>query len=55
MGNPATRSWLTRHLQLWHEKVPYDGLWLDMNEASNFCSGVQCVPDTANETAMYCE
>jgi hypothetical protein len=26
-----------------------------MNEASNFCSGTQCKPDTANETALYCE
>ena len=55
MNNTATASWLRKHLGNWHTKVPYDGLWLDMNEASNFCSGVQCKPDTSNETAMYCE
>lgn len=55
MNNTNTASWLRKHLGNWHTKVPYDGLWLDMNEASNFCSGVQCKPDTSNETAMYCE
>lgn len=55
MGNKATTAWLTKHLGNWHKSVPYDGLWLDMNEASNFCSGVQCKPDTTNETAMYCK
>lgn len=23
----------------WHEKVPFDGIWLDMNEVSSFCVG----------------
>jgi len=55
MNNKATNRWLKKHLQSWHDKVPYDGLWLDMNEASNFCSGTQCAVDTANETATYCE
>jgi alpha-glucosidase (family GH31 glycosyl hydrolase) len=55
LDNPATHSWLKAQLASWHAQVPWDGLWLDMNEASNFCSGTQCKPDTANETALYCE
>lgn len=31
-----------QQLQAFHEMVPYDGLWIDMDEASNFCTGDVC-------------
>lgn len=31
-----------QQLQAFHELVPYDGLWIDMDEASNFCTGDVC-------------
>jgi len=37
--NPSTASFWEEWLGKFHEKVPYDGLWLDMNEPSNFCDG----------------
>jgi alpha-glucosidase (family GH31 glycosyl hydrolase) len=48
-------SWLQAQLQAFYDQAPFDGLWLDMNEASNFCSGVNCKPDTADKAKMMCE
>lgn len=33
----ATTYWTTQ-LKQFHEMVPYDGIWIDMNEVSNFCN-----------------
>lgn len=40
--NPKTTDWWTTEVSDFHKKVPFDGLWIDMNEVSNFCSGTQC-------------
>ncbi|WIA20582.1 hypothetical protein OEZ85_004970 [Tetradesmus obliquus] len=53
LDNANTSRWLVDNLQHMYDKVPYDGLWLDMNEASNFCSGMQCKPNRRNKTATY--
>ncbi|KAI3733975.1 hypothetical protein L6452_13434 [Arctium lappa] len=42
--NPATVSWWGDEVRRFHELVPVDGLWIDMNEASNFCSGLCTIP-----------
>jgi alpha-glucosidase (family GH31 glycosyl hydrolase) len=36
------QMWIKAQLQRFFDQVPFDGLWLDMNEASNFCSGNKC-------------
>ncbi|KAM3685440.1 hypothetical protein ACJW31_11G117500 [Castanea mollissima] len=42
--NPKTVSWWGDEICRFHELVPVDGLWIDMNEASNFCSGKCTIP-----------
>ncbi|RWW57706.1 hypothetical protein BHE74_00035478 [Ensete ventricosum] len=37
--NPDGVSWWIDEIARFHELVPVDGLWIDMNEASNFCTG----------------
>ncbi|KAF7976546.1 hypothetical protein HWV62_6195 [Athelia sp. TMB] len=34
-----TQDWWTESLEGWQKILPYDGLWLDMNEPSSFCDG----------------
>ncbi|KAF6717623.1 Lysosomal alpha-glucosidase [Oryzias melastigma] len=38
-SNEVTHDWWFDSLQKFHDKVPFDGLWIDMNEPSNFLDG----------------
>uniref|UniRef100_A0A0D9UWE3 Galactose mutarotase N-terminal barrel domain-containing protein n=1 Tax=Leersia perrieri TaxID=77586 RepID=A0A0D9UWE3_9ORYZ len=42
--NPNGVSWWIDEVRRFHELVPVDGLWIDMNEASNFCTGKCEIP-----------
>lgn len=55
LAAPNIDSWIKGQLQRFYNEVPFDGLWLDMNEASNFCSGRACRSDPKNETATKCK
>ncbi|NXE56562.1 LYAG glucosidase, partial [Casuarius casuarius] len=39
--NPETREWWYDMVKDFHDQVPFDGMWLDMNEPSNFVEGSQ--------------
>ncbi|WIA23387.1 hypothetical protein OEZ85_000147 [Tetradesmus obliquus] len=51
--HPNMSSWLTKQLSAFHAEVPFDGLWLDMSEPSNFCTGLNCRLDPKNDTAKF--
>ena len=34
--NPAARDYWQKQLAAFHDLAPFDGLWIDMNEPSNF-------------------
>ncbi|KAF7223565.1 lysosomal alpha-glucosidase [Nothobranchius furzeri] len=38
-SDEVTHEWWFDNLRKFHEKVPFDGLWIDMNEPSNFVDG----------------
>ncbi|OJJ42298.1 hypothetical protein ASPZODRAFT_2122517 [Penicilliopsis zonata CBS 506.65] len=35
----SAREWWAYELQAWHDKLPWDGSWLDMSEAASDCAG----------------
>ncbi|KAG0566331.1 hypothetical protein KC19_7G055400 [Ceratodon purpureus] len=40
--HPNAEKWWTQEIADFHGVIPFDGLWLDMNEPANFCSGPNC-------------
>lgn len=42
--NPKTVDFWADEISRFHQMVPVDGLWIDMNEVSNFCSGKCSIP-----------
>ncbi|XP_060754556.1 lysosomal alpha-glucosidase [Neoarius graeffei] len=53
-SNPDAHEWWYQNLQKFHNRVPFDGLWIDMNEPSNFFDGsVDGCPDNELESPPY--
>ncbi|EFA78630.1 alpha-glucosidase [Heterostelium album PN500] len=46
-GNMKTYYFWRTQLQNFHNIVPFDGVWIDMNEISNFCNG-DCSEENEN-------
>ncbi|XP_072882266.1 lysosomal alpha-glucosidase-like [Hemitrygon akajei] len=52
--NPETMAWWYENIKEFHDQVPFDGIWIDMNEPSNFISGaVGGCPDNNLENPPY--
>ena len=52
LSKAGVKYW-TKQLKAFHELAPYDGLWIDMNEASNFCTGDVCHLPAQGDAAMF--
>lgn len=35
----GAQEWWTNEMLMWHEKVAFSGIWIDMSEVSSFCVG----------------
>jgi alpha-glucosidase len=35
----AANEWWPNEMVIWHNKLAYDGAWIDMSEVSSFCVG----------------
>jgi alpha-glucosidase (family GH31 glycosyl hydrolase) len=44
--HPNASQYWQDMLNILYKKVPFDGVWLDMNELSNFCNGPCSTPTT---------
>ncbi|KAG0620155.1 hypothetical protein M758_4G193600 [Ceratodon purpureus] len=40
--HPNSTEWWIKETQLFHDQIPFDGMWIDMNELANFCTGTSC-------------
>lgn len=40
--HPKATEWWTKEMQMFYDQLPFDGMWIDMNELANFCTGTSC-------------
>lgn len=43
-SNPKAEGYWISELEKFYDKIKFDGLWIDMNEIANFCTGA-CIPE----------
>uniref|UniRef100_A0A383WFG9 Maltase n=1 Tax=Tetradesmus obliquus TaxID=3088 RepID=A0A383WFG9_TETOB len=53
VGNANTSAWLTEQVANFYKQAPFGGLWMDMSEPINFCTGISCQADPTNKQAMF--
>ncbi|XP_062976199.1 lysosomal alpha-glucosidase isoform X2 [Elgaria multicarinata webbii] len=52
--NPETQQWWHDMVKDFHDQVPFDGMWIDMNEPSNFVEGsLEDCPNNKLENPPY--
>lgn len=53
--NPKTHSYWQEQLGMFRKLAPWSGIWIDMNEPSNFCSGDVCKAKPTSPASTRCE
>ncbi|KAF2767294.1 hypothetical protein EJ03DRAFT_366085 [Teratosphaeria nubilosa] len=48
----SSQDWWTSELVAWHNDTPFDGIWIDLSEASSFCVG-SCGNDRITENPVH--
>ncbi|XP_057830354.1 alpha-xylosidase 1 [Cryptomeria japonica] len=51
--NPKSLSFWENEISEFHNTIPFDGLWLDMNECTNECSGICSLPKDGDCPRKY--
>lgn len=49
---PSSQGWWTNEIVTWHNFTPFDGIWIDLSEASSFCVG-SCGNGRLNENPSH--
>lgn len=49
---PGSQGWWSNEIVSWHKDVPFDGIWIDLSEASSFCVG-SCGNGRINENPLH--
>jgi alpha-D-xyloside xylohydrolase len=53
--NPKTLAYWQEQLRGFRELARWSGVWIDMNEPSNFCTGDFCEPRRTSKASTRCE
>lgn len=48
----SSQTWWTNECSRWHNDVPFDGIWIDLNEAASYCIG-SCGNGRLNENPVH--
>ncbi|KAI9677171.1 MAG: hypothetical protein M1829_002745 [Trizodia sp. TS-e1964] len=49
--SPGSNNWWVNEIESFHSRIPFDGIWIDMNEASSFCVG-SCGTDQLSQNPL---
>ena len=48
-----TQRWWEEQIRGFNHKIPLDGVWVDMNEPDNFCTGDVCYDSQSSTSASF--